>query len=80
MAQHRVTTDLLLGYLNLKLVISRKGSIKNLIINFQETSSSVSSVAFCPYDEPFMLLGSEDGSIRLHSTNNDRWDEASQFY
>ena len=40
-----------------------------------ETSSSVSSVAFCPYDEPFMLLGSEDGSIRLHSTNNDRCDK-----
>ena len=42
------------------------------ILYFPETSSSVSSLAFCPYDEPFMLLGSEDGSIRLHSTNNDR--------
>ena len=44
----------------------------NSICFATETSSSVSSLAFCPYDEPFMLLGSEDGSIRLHSTNNDR--------
>ena len=44
------------------------------MVNCLETSSSVSSVAFCPYDEPFMILGSEDGSIRLHSTNNDRWE------
>ena len=39
---------------------------------FSETSSSVASLSFCPYDEPFLLLGSEDGGIRLHSTGNDR--------
>ena len=32
---------------------------------FSETASSCASLAFCPYDEPFMLVGSEDGSIRF---------------
>ena len=38
---------------------------------FTETASSCASLAFCPYDEPFLLVGSEDGSIRLHSTTTD---------
>ena len=74
MAPHKVTTDPLPGSLNLRLVKAKEEFQLNYFYKFcTETSSSVSSVAFCPYDEPFMLLGSEDGSIRLHSTNNDRW-------
>ena len=33
-----------------------------------ETMSTCRSIAFCPFDEMFMLIGSEDGSIRLHNT------------
>ena len=37
-----------------------------------ETMSTCRSIAFCPFDEMFMLIGSEDGSIRLHNTGNER--------
>ena len=37
-----------------------------------ETSASCNSIAFCPFDEPYMLLGSQDGSIRLHNSSNER--------
>jgi hypothetical protein len=37
-----------------------------------ETLAACRSVAFCPFDETFMLIGSADGSIRLHNTVNER--------
>ena len=37
-----------------------------------ETNASCNSIAFCPFGEPYMLLGSQDGSIRLHNSSNER--------
>lgn len=37
-----------------------------------ETMSACRSIAFCPFEETFMLVGSEDGSIRLHSAASER--------
>jgi len=37
-----------------------------------ETSAACNSIAFCPFAEPYMLLGSQDGSIRLHHSSNER--------
>jgi hypothetical protein len=37
-----------------------------------ETMSACRSVAFCPFEEAFLLVGSADGSIRLHSAANER--------
>ena len=37
-----------------------------------ETLSACRSVAACPFDESYFLIGSDDGSIRLHSMMNER--------
>ena len=37
-----------------------------------ETLSACKSISFCPFDEPYMIVGSEDGSIRLHNTVNEK--------
>ena len=64
--------DHLQEYSNQKLVTFYISTFNIFTQLSAETSSSVASLSFCPYDEPFLLLGSEDGGIRLHSTNNDR--------
>ena len=37
-----------------------------------ETMSASKSIAFCPFDEPYLLVGSDDGTIRLHAITNER--------
>ena len=35
-------------------------------------SAAVRSLSFCPFGEGYMLAGSDDGSVRLHATTNER--------
>ena len=35
-------------------------------------SAAVRSLSFCPFGEGYMLVGSDDGSVRLHATTNER--------
>ncbi len=35
-------------------------------------SAAVRSLAFCPFGEGYMLAGSDDGTVRLHATTNER--------
>lgn len=37
-----------------------------------ESLSACRSISFCPFDEPYMIVGSDDGSIRLHNTVNEK--------
>jgi WD40 repeat protein len=35
-------------------------------------SAAIRSLAFCPFGEGYMLAGSDDGTVRLHATTNER--------
>ena len=37
-----------------------------------ESSAACTSLAFCPFEEPYLLVAGQDGSIRLHQTGNER--------
>ncbi|XP_037068385.1 cytoplasmic dynein 2 intermediate chain 1-like [Pollicipes pollicipes] len=37
-----------------------------------DLSVPVQCLAFCPFDQPYLLAGGADGSLRLHTTSGDR--------
>ena len=37
-----------------------------------DTLSACRSITFCPFQEGYMLAGSDDGQVRLHATTNER--------